>query len=303
MKHHSKLIFLLPLLLLFSWSVAAPSAAAPSPALTRGMAWLETQRSAAGGWGAGDTAIRDTTAVVDALGRFKSRSAVLPPAYAWLLSHPARNSADQARIAPLVAGRPGSAALIATLRASQNPVETTTSRPNAPEGGWGVAKGYSSDSVDTALAVIALKAVGVPDSSLLPAVAYLVAAQRSDGGWGVARGADSTLGSTAHVLVALSGFSNAPGVAAAISRGRQYLLARQHGDGGWGAAASTVVESALAYRALRSGGLPAAVRSSGEQYLLSQQASDGSWNHKPYDTALVIIALGSQEVYLPVARR
>jgi squalene cyclase len=299
-KSRLGIALMLSLFLLFPLNTFSYKATANTPtAVGRGLAWLESHRNAAGGWGSA-ASIRDTAAAVQVLSFLRPASASLPPAYAWLLNRPARSHADQARIALLTSRWPRSTALLASLRADQNPAASQPSRPNAPEGGWGAAAGYTSDSLNTALALAALKGAG-STNSLLPAVAYLVAAQNTDGGWGTAKGAGSSIEITAQVLPSLYTFSGAPGAGEAITRAKQYLLARQNPNGSWGQ--NSVVQSALAYRALGAASMPAAKAAAAVTFLLNSQSADGSWNGRPYDTALALLALGKQQIYLPAITR
>jgi hypothetical protein len=178
-----------------------------------------------------------------------------------------------------------------------------TVQPNGSDGGWGIAAGYASDSLHTALALSALQATGTSSTNAVRAVSYLVAAQNSDGGWGIAKDAASTPATTAQVMFALAGYPAASGVVAALNKGGQYLAGHQNSDGGWGAGGSTVVETALAYRAVRGRTVPATTKSAAVNYLVTHQLPDGSWNEQPYDTALVLLALATKEVYLPLVQR
>jgi large repetitive protein len=168
---------------------------------------------------------------------------------------------------------------------------------------WVTVSGYTSDSLHTALALSALQATSAASDSAARAIAYLIAAQNSDGGWGIAKDAASTPATTAQVTIALAGYAAASGVPAALDKAGQYLAAHQNGDGGWGADASTVIETALVYRAVRGRSVTATVKSAALNYLLTRQLPDGSWNDQPYDTALAMLALTTRSLYLPLARR
>jgi hypothetical protein len=181
---------------------------------------------------------------------------------------------------------------------------------NGPEGGWGVGPGYSSDVLDTSLALDALRDAGVVDS--LPtaqnAIGYLVAAQNSEGGWGLRVDSDSSnTYFTARALLTLAMLADLIGLQNSISQGSWWLRERQNEDGGWGEASSTVSETAVAHLALRRAEPSAYDPTAATRYLLDSQSPDGSWNGSAYDTASAILALSpdkqSFEVYLPLSVR
>lgn len=74
------------------------------------------------------------------------------------------------------------------------------------DGGWGFAVSGSSDSNDTAAAVMALIAAGVSESNdkIIDALEYLHSIQNDDGGFGYESQATSDAGSSAWVLTALN---------------------------------------------------------------------------------------------------
>jgi len=178
-------------------------------------------------------------------------------------------------------------------------------RPNDPEGGWGIAPGYASDTLHTALALQALHAAGQADASLSASVNYLLAAQNGDGGWGIARGAESNLYVTTQVMFTLVDYAGLFDVQGALDAGEDYLLARQNADGGWGHDGSTIHETALAYLVLQALAVSPNDPDAARSYLLLNRSADRSWNGRPYDTALALLALGEADpsfsvVYLPL---
>ena len=273
---------------------------APGSTIAKGIAWLEANQSTSGAW-SGPTALRDTATAAQALGAAGGRGRGLWPALAWLANRPARDNVERARVLGVV-GRPlVTDKLIAALKATQNPVDTTKTRPNAPEGGWGVATGYSSDILSTALALRALSAT-TADAKLSLAASYLVAAQNVDGGWPAVRGDSSSVDMTSQVALSLLPFRNVAGVTAALSKAQQFLLLRQKVGGGWGAGNGTAIETAQALRALRALNAPAARSDKARAFLVSLQDANGSWNNRVYDTALALIALSESRVHVPLVR-
>ena len=307
MKQSRNPLTLLSLFLLFFVSAVNSSASfrsqpviAPGSTIAKGIAWLEANQGSSGAWGA-PAALRDTATAAQALGAAGGRSRGLWPALAWLANRPARDNVERARVLGVV-GRPlVTDKLIAALKAAQNPVDTTKTRPNAPEGGWGVAAGYSSDILSTALALRALSAT-TADAKLSLAASYLVAAQNVDGGWPAMRGDSSSVDMTAQAALSLLPFRNVAGVTAALSKAQQFLLLRQKVGGGWGAGNGTAIETAQALRALRALNAPAARSDKARAFLVSLQDANGSWNNRVYDTALALIALSESRVHVPLVR-
>jgi len=178
-------------------------------------------------------------------------------------------------------------------------------RPNDPEGGWGLAPGYASDSLHTALVLQALHAAGQAGASLSVPVDYLLATQNGDGGWGIAKEAESNLYITTQVMFALISYVSLFDVQEALDGGQVYLLARQNPDGGWGDDGSTIHEAAMTYLVLQALDVSPDAPDAARSYLLLNRWTDGSWNGRPYDTALALLALGEADpffsaVYLPL---
>lgn len=161
-------------------------------------------------------------------------------------------------------------------------------------GAWGGYDDYQVNTLDTALALQALKVVGYPDQDLLgSAVGYLLSTQNADGGWGFYQGDASNVYMTAVVSSILQQFPRTTSVATAINKATAYLKAHQNPDGGFGGSPSTVYETALTYLALVDVTTDATVLGNAIAYLTSTQLPNGSWNDDPYSTALALRALGS----------
>lgn len=104
------------------------------------------------------------------------------------------------------------------------------------DGGWGYSVGGTSDSNDTAAAIMALSEAGVSssNSAISGAVSYLQNIQNDDGGFGWEVSSDSDSGSGAWVIMAL----NKLGIDASTwSKGsadpKSHLLSLQDDDGGF----------------------------------------------------------------------
>lgn len=165
-----------------------------------------------------------------------------------------------------------------------------TSRQN-DNGGFGGAAGYESNALDTAWAMLALRAV---NSSNIAAVNYLLTAQDASGGYSV-RGNSAQSYVSALVSTALQVASNTPASLDTINKVNAWLLAQQKADGSWG----SVAETSIVYLALLGSTSDSGLRNRVTVFLVSQQGSDGSWGGDPYITALALRALIAQPRSVP----
>lgn len=142
--------------------MAGPAWAGPyDTAINNGVAYLQSSQTAAGSWGPGVTSYRDTGEAVLTLLLLNQAPAERARALAYLRGAPTPSNDHLARriLALAPAGDPVTSS-VSTLRASARPAGTDPSRPNYPEGGWGLRSGHGSDVADTVLAMAALKAAG-----------------------------------------------------------------------------------------------------------------------------------------------
>ncbi|HEX3529651.1 MAG TPA: CARDB domain-containing protein [Thermoanaerobaculia bacterium] len=258
--------------------------------VTRALAWLRGRQTAAG---AGDpkgywedtsaTRSRDTTEALAALTAFDASFPATDRdrAVQWLAARLTANTDEIARIAPALVSGAGTASadLRAKLRAVQN-----------ADGGWGLAAGYGSDPLDTALAVLALSgASDTPAAALDQASAYLVARQGADGGWSNVAGGASRGSVTAAVLRALKAAGKQDAVA---ERALTWLATKQNPDGGFGDSPSTAHDTADVLQAVIELGAAARIRAGGAvSYLSAGQTAEGSWEGSAYTTGRVLSAL------------
>lgn len=156
-----------------------------------------------------------------------------------------------------------------------------------PDGGFGAAKGYASNSQDTAWALSALtasaSAYGGPSGQ---AVSWLLGAQQSGGQWSLAPDGDALI-PTALAIQALQPYRQTSAVASALSKARSWMLAERNGAPAWGSS----VRSAHALIAALPGMTNAAAVQPAVDELKSLQRVDGSWGGDPYVTALALRAL------------
>lgn len=165
------------------------------------------------------------------------------------------------------------------------------------DGGWGVAPGYQSTPLDTALAATAAELDPNPTRQALArerAKAFLLSKQNADGGWSHAVHGVSRTATTAQVVRALATLDAAPQVATAA----RFLAGRQNTDGGFGDSPSTTHDTSNVLLALASAGQLGAVRTAeGFNFLNATQQPDGSWDGSIYATALAIRTLGVAQTY------
>jgi prenyltransferase beta subunit len=111
-------------------------------------------------------------------------------------------------------------------------------------GAWGGYSEFEVNTLDTALALQALKTVNYQDQDTISnALGYLISTQNTDGGWGFCDASslscgdgagDSTVYMTAIVLQTLSQFMTTYNLQASIIDAAACLLSHQNPDGGFG---------------------------------------------------------------------
>ena len=173
------------------------------PDLDRAQSWLLAQQRLDGSWAdASSTAVRDTATAVEALAQSVPGSPAIARGLAWLAGAEPR-STDFAARQGLVLG-PGSADR--SRRAGDLLARQTA------DGGFGAGNDYSSDPLDTALVLRALKALGhPPDTAARRALLALGALRAAGGGWPVVPGGEPSTLITAHVVLALQDWKDVAG--------------------------------------------------------------------------------------------
>ncbi len=281
--------------------IVSSSVFAQSPQIVNSLSWLYSAQTTTGNWPeVMTTDYYSTASALDAL-------SVLDP------SNPAYTSGSQWLSSQLVSPTDYLARqIIALKRAGQDASSYLISLLlyRTLDGGFGGADGYpNSYTLDTALALQALKAANYSDSAVLyQAISFLITNQNSDGGWGFRPGttaepADpSNAYVTAHVLRALATYNSTFQIQDSINKAKAYLLTKQNGDGGFGSSPSNVYETSLSVMALVEAGqsnlLPL---QNGINYLTTAQSANGSWNDDPYSTALALQALAKAQANLSVS--
>lgn len=242
--------------------------------------WLRGAQTAEGFWeDKPATRVRDTAVTLEVLSKYDGGYGGLPLGAGWLAAAELSNS-DYAFRAQSVLAAQGTSSSVSPAQLAQ--------LQNA-DGGWGVAAGYASDPLDTALAVAALAHEG-STAAVQKGVDYLISVQNEDGGWSGASGGPSRIGVTAEVVRALkaAGGQDLPTLDKTLS----WVASKQNGDGGFGDGKSTIHQTASLLIALTDyGALDRIESEQAGQYLLERQTVDGSWAGSTYATALAVAAL------------
>jgi hypothetical protein len=128
-----------------------------------GAEWLETNQNPDRSWD-DQLFVATTGTVLQSLGALDPCTPAVTGGAAWLLDALPVDHDELARQTAGLAEIPGyntaTHALALQLLAVRNPPTSDSSRPNWPEGGWGMAPGYETDCQTTALALLALDRVG-----------------------------------------------------------------------------------------------------------------------------------------------
>jgi Tol biopolymer transport system component/flagellar hook assembly protein FlgD len=252
------------------------------PSLDAGVKWLMGAQQYDGNWmDIQQTTVRDTAEVVNIIGKFDISQKNYASGLQWLNNAAPGNTDYLARkIITFANAGQDSSSLAVELIALQN-----------SDGGWGSAGGYTSNAVDTALALRALAIAGnTNQDAISKAVNYLKTRQNSDGGWGAGDGV-SIIEVTANALSALNKYRNNYQLTDSITKGLTYLSSRQNADGSFGSGSGAIYETAIAVLALNELDGSAEGRSKAITYILGQQSENGSWKQSPYQTALAVKAV------------
>lgn len=188
--------------------VALPGAAQAgiyANANQRAVQWLEIQQDASdGSWrDASQTrTFLQTSEAVLALHQANRRGRAYYAAQTWLENHDPQNLDARAR-------------RLVVLRVTQSSAQpdidallAAVSTPATGQSGWGLAKRYRADPLDTSLALDALRTAGATFNST-QAIAYLKATQLTtagDQGWPTAAGSTTDAYTTARVVQALAAY-------------------------------------------------------------------------------------------------
>ncbi len=166
------------------------------------------------------------------------------------------------------------------------------------DGGFGFALGYCSSVIDSLIAARALSAAGVEQHEVIGRLVYYITESQSqdNGSFSYAAGGPESLAVTCCAAIVLSDFSPRYDVSEHLRSALHFISGCKNPDGGYGESGSTVIETALAVRALTAAGGSAQDILSGRRYLTAMQnQSSGAWNDAVYETALALRALNNTD--------
>lgn len=157
-------------ILLSFWPMTA---SAQMEEIDNGVAWLYANRNVSGAWGdPAGTEFRDTTVVADILKKVSETGSEYSDAINFIHDTSASNNDYLSRKVSVLSQNgtidaTSLSSLIDELISAQNSNQTDNTLPNYPEGGWGPAEGYSTNCLDTALALKAMNSTPVPKGLLV----------------------------------------------------------------------------------------------------------------------------------------
>ncbi len=266
-------------------------AAAIDTARLNGLAWLILNQTGDGSWrDSSGLEVAQTAAGVEALlNAGISKGNTFSTAVAWLQSYQAYSTDALSRQA------------IALSKAGRNTSNLMTQLINWRNDStlsWGAYDHFSGSFPDTSLAMYAINFTATTYGSAGYGIGYIAAKQNSDGGWPYNPSDLSTPPSkvipTALTLLALNQYKSIYAVQTNITNGVTWLKNQQLSGGGFGeGSAGTLLETALAYRALITiqGGSDTSVVNA-QNYLIAQQQSNGSWGpNDPLATTLILASV------------
>ena len=144
-------------------------------AIPDGLGWLISNQDPSGSWGS-TFEYSDTATAVDLLARTQPLGLPFVSGTAWLTGNTAGDLDELSRQILALQHVEGLDIddLVDTLFGARNAAESNPAVPNFPEGGWGLREGFETDSLTTALALLALEAtgrkagIGVENEALAP---------------------------------------------------------------------------------------------------------------------------------------
>lgn len=262
-------------------------AQSPSPDVVRGRDWLVSQVQADGSLRSVGQSLATTTQAETEVYETLKLLGVSPPGLAQRVAAAVPDESVE-----------HSARLLLARALQSTQIETALDRlrgmQNA-DGGFGGSRGYGSDTLDTALAVVALRAAGDRNSNgLARAVTFLAERLVDLDTLALHAGDGARPYRAAYQLLALQMASPHFPIAAAVESARNQLLALQGAGSHSETLNNAIAAIALSYTSAGGTGLDS-LRSA----LRASQAADGSWSQDPYLTALALRGLQGNVVTPP----
>ena len=129
--------------------------------IDEGLAFLAANQQASGTWGANAALeLRDTATVLETLRRYGRVDASFQRGRSVLRGSSLANVDLEARASVVESTMPDGSERLGSLWAGRRPRSFDATDTNYPEGGWGIAPGFQTDTLDTALALQAFAAGG-----------------------------------------------------------------------------------------------------------------------------------------------
>ncbi len=276
----------------FGWLVARlkPGSAYADVATVNEAAigYILNEQNADGSWGiATSTRFMTTVSVLDALQSNGITGTTTNNGVAWLESYTPENNdylADQAKI-------------LARAGVSTSSLPALVRGLDQDTGGFRFNKGYEGDAITTAKAIQALQAAdfedeGDPNVTASLALHYLINKQRFDNGWSIVELGSSPISATSEVVEALLLWKHralgAIEIDDTLDPAVSFLAGTQDPDGTWN---EDVLNTALAYHAVKAAGEIPTYQLETVEYFEEQQEGNGSFDNDIYKTAKVLKAL------------
>jgi len=267
--------------------------------LSQAVTWLTGQQNSDGSWGANPNLQPVYTSVaVQALARAYNTNAAYYAGVTWLEDHNISNVDLTSRSAEALISHGDS------LGASLTYLNNDQYNNSGTYGGWGLNGNYTSSTLDTALALIAIKDLGT-DANQAAAIAYLQNQQGTTAGnqgWTINGNSNTSSDPsvTAIVIQALARYTGTYSVSGNITNGLTTLNSLLNSS-------SPSIQLALAAQAAQDAGDTVKATTFLNYLVASQSTTDGSWNEDPYITAVATRAIAtnvqaaSQSTIVPIA--
>ena len=251
--------------------------------------YLIAQQNPDGSWGtATSTRFITTVAVLDALLSNNVTGTTTNDGVAWLSDYAIDNNdyfAEQVT-------------LLARAGAGTSTVETLAQTIDEDTGGFPYTRGYQADPITTAKAIQALHFADFRDPGPQPyvtaslALHHLINTQRFDDGWSISGLGGSPIPATTEVIEALLLWKNqslgSTQINDTLNPAVSALINLQLSNGTWG---DDLLNTALAYHAIKSAGQIPTYQLDTVEYLEDEQLVNGSFDNDLYKTAKVAKAL------------
>jgi len=253
--------------------------------LSQAVTWLTGQQNSDGSWGANPNLQPVYTSVaVQALARAYNTNAAYYAGVTWLEDHNISNVDLTSRSAEALISHGDS------LGASLTYLNSDQYNNSGTYGGWGLNSNYTSSTLDTALALIAIKDLGT-DANQAAAVTYLQNQQGTTAGnqgWTINGNSNTSSDPsvTAIVIQALARYTGTYSVSGNITNGLTTLNSLLNSS-------SPSIQLALAAQAAQDAGDTVKATTFLNYLVASQSTTDGSWNEDPYITAVATRAIAT----------